>query len=105
MSKEGRNGLPIDTVSLVDACELADNSTRKTGITVKDTGIRDEHGFEVIDGIFSSPEKPSPKKRGITNNTTITSEEDMEIGQSRYHYAKSTANHCCSLPFHFSYLG
>ncbi|KAI9787413.1 MAG: hypothetical protein M1835_002768 [Candelina submexicana] len=55
---------------------------RKTGITLKDTGIRDEHGLEVIDGIFSSPEKPSPKKRGITNNVTITSEEDMDIGQS-----------------------
>ncbi|KAI9716544.1 MAG: hypothetical protein M1812_005275 [Candelaria pacifica] len=55
---------------------------RKTGITLKDTGIRDEHGLEVIDGIFSSPEKPSPKKRGITNNTTLTSEEDMDIGLS-----------------------
>ncbi|KAI1493012.1 Mif2/CENP-C like-domain-containing protein [Biscogniauxia mediterranea] len=30
---------------------------RKTGITLPDTGRRDEHGFEEMDGLFSSPEK------------------------------------------------
>ncbi|KAM7187217.1 Kinetochore CENP-C-like protein [Naviculisporaceae sp. PSN 640] len=30
---------------------------RKTGITLKDTGIRDEHGMEPIDALFSSPRK------------------------------------------------
>nr|POE53487.1 hypothetical protein CFP56_28709 [Quercus suber] len=28
---------------------------RKTGITLKDTGVRDEHGLEPVEGIFSSP--------------------------------------------------
>lgn len=30
-------------------------SRRKTGITLKDTGIRDDHGLEPVSGIFSSP--------------------------------------------------
>ncbi|MCJ1249672.1 hypothetical protein MMC30_006898 [Trapelia coarctata] len=55
---------------------------RKTGITLKDTGIRDEHGLEPIDGIFSSPEKSPAKQNGNAHNSTITYEEDMEIGHS-----------------------
>ncbi|KAA6409955.1 MAG: RmlC-like cupin [Lasallia pustulata] len=55
---------------------------RKTGVTLKDTGIRDEHGLEPIDGIFSSPEKSPPKRNGATENATIIEEEDMDIGQS-----------------------
>ncbi|KAI9880484.1 MAG: hypothetical protein M1830_002836 [Pleopsidium flavum] len=55
---------------------------RKTGITVQDTGVRDEHGLELIDGLFSSPEKSSRRPNGITNNTTISSEEDMDLGDS-----------------------
>jgi len=35
---------------------------RKTGITLRDTGVRDEHGFEPVSGIFSSPNKPSPER-------------------------------------------
>lgn len=57
--------------------------TRKTGVTLKDTGIRDEHGLEPIDGIFSSPEKSPPKRNGAAENATIIEEEDMDIGQSR----------------------
>ncbi|KAF2092932.1 hypothetical protein NA57DRAFT_81866 [Rhizodiscina lignyota] len=53
---------------------------RKTGITVKDTGRRDEHGFEPLDAIFSSPEK-SPPKRSIQNIQQISS-ESMEVAQS-----------------------
>ncbi|OAA67151.1 cupin domain containing protein [Niveomyces insectorum RCEF 264] len=30
---------------------------RKTGVTLRDTGVRDEHGMEPIDDIFSSPAK------------------------------------------------
>ncbi|KAI9815723.1 MAG: hypothetical protein M1827_002119 [Pycnora praestabilis] len=55
---------------------------RKTGITVKDTGVRDENGLEVVDGLFSSPEKSPVKHNGVTNNTTVTSEEDMDFGQT-----------------------
>ncbi|CZT23869.1 uncharacterized protein RCC_09584 [Ramularia collo-cygni] len=42
---------------------------RKTGITLKDTGIRDEHGLEPVSGIFSSP--TSPDQNG---GRTLTSE-------------------------------
>lgn len=49
---------------------------------MKDTGIRDEHGLEPIDGIFSSPEKSPSKRNGTTENATIVEEEDMDIGQS-----------------------
>ncbi|PNS14498.1 hypothetical protein CAC42_3784 [Sphaceloma murrayae] len=30
---------------------------RKTGITIPDRGVRDEHGFEPVSGLFSSPQK------------------------------------------------
>ncbi|KAI9684696.1 MAG: hypothetical protein M1829_000071 [Trizodia sp. TS-e1964] len=58
---------------------------RKTGITLKDSGVRDEHGLEPIDGIFSSPEKGPPQRNAAIprgNNSTITSEIDMDVGQS-----------------------
>jgi centromere protein C len=59
---------------------------RRTGVTLKDTGIRDEHGLEPIEGIFSSPEK-SPEKsptrsNGAAKNSTINTEEEMDIGNS-----------------------
>ncbi|EAT90894.2 hypothetical protein SNOG_01245 [Parastagonospora nodorum SN15] len=47
---------------------------RKTGITLADRGVYDEHGLEPISGIFSSPEK-SPPKRGDAVNAS----ESMDI--------------------------
>lgn len=71
-------------------------SRRKTGITVRDTGIRDEHGLEPIDHLFSSPEKSpekapksTPRSRDLERNTqrnanaTLNSEE-MDMGESMY---------------------
>lgn len=61
--------------------------SRKTGLTVPDTGIRDEHGIEPMDELFSSPEKAQPMpsvRKSVTAkspNTTITSEEDMDVGE------------------------
>ncbi|KAL9122815.1 MAG: hypothetical protein Q9187_000625 [Circinaria calcarea] len=55
---------------------------RKTGVTLKDTGIRDEHGLEPLDGIFSSPEKSPAKRNGAGHSSTIEEEEEMDIGQS-----------------------
>jgi centromere protein C len=65
---------------------------RKTGIEVPDTGVRDEHGLETLDHLFSSPEKParSPAKEaafktnGFSRNVdaTLSSESDMEMGES-----------------------
>jgi centromere protein C len=52
-------------------------SCRKTGITLADRGVYDEHGLEPISGIFSSPEK-SPPKRG----DTVTASESMDIQES-----------------------
>ncbi|OAL55362.1 cupin domain-containing protein [Pyrenochaeta sp. DS3sAY3a] len=50
---------------------------RKTGITLADKGVYDEHGLEPISGIFSSPEKSPPKRA-----STVTGSESMEIQES-----------------------
>ncbi|KAL9097702.1 MAG: hypothetical protein Q9165_000028 [Trypethelium subeluteriae] len=54
---------------------------RKTGITLKDNGIRDADGLEPIDGIFSSPEK-SPPKRDHNSNRARLSSEIGEVARS-----------------------
>ncbi|KAI8161247.1 Inner kinetochore subunit cnp3 [Colletotrichum sp. SAR 10_70] len=46
---------------------------RKTGIELPDTGVRDEHGMQPIDGLFSSPEKDN----GSPDEST--GEQDMEL--------------------------
>lgn len=40
---------------------------RKTGLTLKDTGVRDAEGFEPVSGIFSSPVRHSARKMRILN--------------------------------------
>lgn len=63
---------------------------RKTGLTVPDSGIRDEHGLEPMDHLFSSPEKPTKSNKTRSNgtgknaNSTLSSEEDMDLGQSTF---------------------
>ncbi|KFX98182.1 hypothetical protein O988_04479 [Pseudogymnoascus sp. VKM F-3808] len=61
----------------------------KTGLTVPDSGIRDEYGIEPMDELFSSPAKlpaisSSTRKSAMKKNpnATLTSEEDMDVGQS-----------------------
>ncbi|KAI9689468.1 MAG: hypothetical protein M1822_010119 [Bathelium mastoideum] len=54
---------------------------RKTGITLKDTGIRDVDGLEPIDGIFSSPEKSPPKPSSHANETLALS-QPVDMTQS-----------------------
>jgi Kinetochore CENP-C fungal homologue, Mif2, N-terminal len=62
---------------------------RKTGLTVPDSGIRDEYGLEPMDDLFSSPNKEpksskvNRKSAGKTANATISSEEDMDMGESK----------------------
>ncbi|TLD32074.1 hypothetical protein E2P81_ATG07564 [Venturia nashicola] len=51
---------------------------RKTGITLP-VGQKDEHGIEDLDGIFSSPEKGSPRRQN--GNTTLSS-SSMDLAQS-----------------------
>lgn len=52
---------------------------RKTGITLADKGVYDEHGLEPISGIFSSPEKSPPKRNG-----NATGSESMELQESAF---------------------
>ncbi|KAI1745679.1 Mif2/CENP-C like-domain-containing protein [Xylaria scruposa] len=54
---------------------------RKTGITIPDNGRRDEHGFEDMDDLFSSPDR---ELQAETNGRAASSddeqdEQDMEI--------------------------
>lgn len=51
---------------------------RRTGVTLPDKGIRDEHGLEPVSGIFSSP--VSPQRNG---DRTLTS-SDMHVQDSMY---------------------
>ncbi|KAI9726224.1 MAG: hypothetical protein M1834_009394 [Cirrosporium novae-zelandiae] len=55
---------------------------RRTGITLKDDGVRDEYGLQPVDGLFSSPEKSPDRINGTRLNATISSEEDMDVDQS-----------------------
>ena len=62
---------------------------RKTGVTLKDSGIRDEQGLAPIEGIFSSPEKPtassqrpSSSSNGKTAGNRTLTEEDMDLTTS-----------------------
>jgi hypothetical protein len=58
---------------------------RKTGLTVPDSGVRDEYGLEPMDDLFSSPEKPSSGKRSslrMTMHATMSDEEDMDVAES-----------------------
>lgn len=66
---------------------------RKTGITLPDTGIRDENGLEPMDHLFSSPQKGSASKSSTKlngANATLSSDE-MDEGESMhiYHFAHS----------------
>lgn len=51
---------------------------RKTGITLKDTGIRDEHGLEPVSGIFSSPGSAQQ------NGSKATSSDAMDVQTSAF---------------------
>lgn len=68
---------------------------RKTGITVPDSGIRDENGLEPMDHLFSSPEKArdstARKTNGARNmNATISSEAEMDVDESMSFLGEST---------------
>ncbi|KAK1761498.1 centromere protein 3 [Echria macrotheca] len=54
---------------------------RKTGITLKDSGIRDEHGMEPLDALFSSPSK-SEANGDIHDDGHESEEEDDGTGEA-----------------------
>lgn len=56
---------------------------RKTGVTLKDTGVRDEYGMQPIDDIFSSPEKGG--------NDSDDGEADMDLTTGKH----KDNNKCC----------
>lgn len=69
------------------------NSTRRTGITLKENR-RDEYGMEEVDGIFSSPERSperSPVRIDVTENgnDTVMGSEGMSMDEGMYPTAAS----------------
>ncbi|KAI0518452.1 Mif2/CENP-C like-domain-containing protein [Xylaria bambusicola] len=55
---------------------------RKTGITIPDNGRRDEHGFEELDNLFSSPDRElldATNGRNPAVSEDEQDEQDMEI--------------------------
>lgn len=58
-------------------------AARKTGVFLKDTGARDEHGMQPLDDIFSSPEKES--QNGAEDDEDEESDEEpMDIDESEH---------------------
>lgn len=51
---------------------------RKTGVTLVDTGERDEYGMEPVDNLFSSPEKETAKRTNGASNDQSEGESDEE---------------------------
>ena len=83
---ESRAGELLYELRLVTSWLIKD---RKTGVTLKDPGIRDEQGLAPIEGIFSSPEKPttssqrpSSSSNGKTAGNRTLTEEDMDLTTS-----------------------
>ena len=67
---------------------FAEVFVRKTGITVKDPGVRDEHGLEPLDDLFSSPEKPQPAHNEIyeAGEADVETGGDEDLDESRYSF-------------------
>jgi centromere protein C len=59
----------------------ADSLIRKTGITLKDTGVRDEHGLEPVSGIFSSSPAISVQ-HNLNHALEDEDEDDMNVQES-----------------------
>lgn len=58
----------------------ADLSSRKTGVFLRDTGERDEHGMQPLEDLLSSPQKaPTPAARAVDDDS---GSEDMELESS-----------------------
>jgi centromere protein C len=56
---------------------------RKTGLTIPDSGIRDEHGMEPLDAVFSSPDKPKPAKKALADeDEEVDESEDNDTGEA-----------------------
>ncbi|KUI60616.1 Centromere protein 3 [Cytospora mali] len=56
---------------------------RKTGVSLKDTGVRDEHGMQPLDDVFSSPDKDSQDGAEYDDEEEEDSDEEpMDIDET-----------------------
>jgi centromere protein C len=55
---------------------------RKTGVTVPDSGVRDEHGMEPLDNLFSSPSKSDHDQEEEVSVESNSGDEAMDITAS-----------------------
>lgn len=74
------------TLHVSSSATKADPKYRRTGVTLEDTGVRDEHGMEPIPS-FSSPQKldaiVEDGDHQDANTATYTADDSMEMAQSR----------------------
>ena len=56
--------------------------SRRTGVELKDTGVRDENGMEPIPS-FSSPAKPAMQSSGTSHDVTDSVDDSMDIVESK----------------------
>lgn len=57
----------------------------KTGVVLKDSGLRDEHGMQPLDDIFSSPDKESHNGADEEDYEEESDEEEpMDIDESKF---------------------
>ncbi|KAF6237993.1 hypothetical protein HO173_004194 [Letharia columbiana] len=74
---------------------------RRTGVELKDTGVRDENGMEPIPS-FSSPAKSVFHPNGISHDVTDSADDSMDIVESTIpepsELVRSTRNGRISLP-------
>lgn len=54
---------------------------RKTGITIPDNGVRDEQGFEVLDDLFSSPDRELRQETNGRKDALSDDEQDEQDEQ------------------------
>ena len=74
--------------------------SRRTGVELKDTGVRDENGIEPIPS-FSSPAKPAFQQNGITHNITDSADDSMDIAESKAYMWCDVSQHVQSLISYF----
>lgn len=70
--------------------------SRRTGVELKDTGVRDENGIEPIPS-FSSPVKAAIQPNGISHDATQSADDSMDIVESKAHRYQSTCQYIQSL--------
>ena len=76
--REGGQSRLLSDISLIP-CSYS--MSRRTGIELKDTGVRDENGIEPIPS-FSSPAKSAFQPNGLSHDVTDSADDSMDIVES-----------------------